>query len=237
MAHAYFVAGEAEQGIARAVAFAERELGITGLSDPDLVVLRYQHFSIDEARKLADVAVAAPVGEHKAIIVSATRFFIKAQNALLKLFEEPPRGIILILVLPSEGLLIATLRSRLSELPAAASSATELALSDLGRAFLAADSDERQKIVNRLVDKAKSDKEEDKQQARVEAMRLTEDLIRVAERAYRGAQSAGEQRAYRLLLQDLNHFLPLLHTPSAPLKLVFEHLLIVIPKSLRMAEV
>ncbi len=87
MAHAYFITCGSEEGIAKAEAFAEREFDISGRGNPDLVVLRHGMFSVEDARKLMDVAVAAPVGEHKAIIVSATRFFHEAQNALLKLFE------------------------------------------------------------------------------------------------------------------------------------------------------
>src|SRR5688572_18167245 len=116
MAHAYYVTGEADEGIAKATAFAGRALGITGSANPDLVVLRYQHLSVDEARKLTDIAVAAPCGEHKAVIVSTTRFFHESQNALLKLFEEPPAGVTLILVIPSDGILLSTLRSRLCAL-------------------------------------------------------------------------------------------------------------------------
>ena len=236
MAHAYYVTGDSEQGIAKAIAFAKRELSLAA-SDPDLIVLRYLHFSVDEARKLADIAVAAPLGAHKAIVVATERFFHESQNALLKLFEEPPVGVTLVLVLPSEGVLLPTLRSRLCELPDAGSAAGKLELSPMGTDFLAADAAGRQKLIDKLVDRAKSDKDEEKQQARIDAVRLAEDLVKAGERAYRKAKSSEEAQTYRALLEDLGRFLPLLHTRSAPLKLVFEHLLIVIPTGLVMAEV
>ena len=219
MGNALYVTGEKEAGIAQATAFAERELGLSANS-PDLVTLRYQHFSVDDARKLMDVAVAAPLGDSKAIIVSTERFFHEAQNALLKLFEEPPRNVTLILVVPSEGVLLPTLRSRLTALPKERGG-----LSPLGAEFLAASEDERQKLVDRLVERGKSDKDEEKQRARIEAMQLAEDLVQAA-------YPKREASEYQLLLQDLARFLPLLHTRSAPLKLILEHLLLVIPKGL-----
>ena len=40
-----------------------------------------------------DVAASAPfVGDYKVVIISASRAYHQAQNALLKLFEEPPEG-------------------------------------------------------------------------------------------------------------------------------------------------
>src|SRR6185295_2675943 len=120
MAHAYLIAEEGEKGIEKAKDFAVSAFGLIGSEDPDLVILRQGLFSVDDARRLADIAYAAPVGENgKAIIVSLTRVFHEAQNALLKLFEEPPRDVTLILVVPTEGLLLATLRSRLALLPTA----------------------------------------------------------------------------------------------------------------------
>ncbi|MEA2701466.1 MAG: polymerase subunit delta [Candidatus Parcubacteria bacterium] len=236
MAHAYYVAGEGEEGIGKAEAFAESEFGIRGRGNPDLVLLRHNLFSVDDARRLMDVAVAAPVGDRKVVIVSMTRFFHEAQNALLKLFEEPPAGVTLVLVLPSEGVLLPTLRSRLSTLPvsAAKGSGEEQAsgMSELAREFLAADDAEREKFVAKLVDRSKSDKDEEKQQARSDAVRLAEDLMRSADAARMIGKEGHDERQLRLFIDDLMHFLPLLHTRSAPLKLIYEHLRLVIPKDL-----
>lgn len=225
MAHAYVITGGIEEGVAKALAFAENKFGLVGQGNPDVVVLRHNLFSVEDARKLADIAVAAPIGEHKVIIVSATRFFHEAQNALLKLFEEPPQNVTLILVLPSQGVLLPTLRSRLAPLPEQRGNETDV--SEFAQEFLAADPAEREKLIAKLVDRSKSDKDEEKQQARSDAVRLAEDLMRAASEKKR----IGDKE-YRLFVDDLMHFLPLLHTRSAPLKLIFEHLLLVVPKGL-----
>lgn len=231
MAHAYVICGEAEKGVAEASRFSTEGLSV---SPADLMVLRHTLFSVEDARKLGEVACAAPLGTHKAIIVSATRFFHEAQNALLKLFEEPPPDTTLVLVVPSEGMLLATLRSRLAPLPGSTDTA---ALSPLGSEFLAANEEEREKIVAKLVDRSKADKDEEKQRARGEAIALAEDLIRVTEGARTKQKSKAGETELRSFLEDLSAFLPLLYTRSAPLKLIFEHLLIVIPKGLQRAKV
>jgi DNA polymerase-3 subunit delta' len=51
--------------------------------------------------------------EIKTIIIATKNFNVISQNTLLKLFEEPPRNIRFILIVPSKSLLLPTIRSRL----------------------------------------------------------------------------------------------------------------------------
>lgn len=53
--------------------------------------------------------------ENKYIILSALTYNIYAQNALLKLFEEPPRNIVFIILTRSKNALLPTIRSRLPQ--------------------------------------------------------------------------------------------------------------------------
>lgn len=230
--HAYFVTGESEQGIEAALAYAEAELGLARHNNPDLIVLRHGLFSVDDARKIIDSANRAPMnGEKKAIVISALRLFHEAQNAMLKVFEEPPAGTTLILVIPAEGMLVPTLRSRLLPLPFSEKQImTENRL--LSRAFLEARSAEREKLVAKLLDRAKSDKDEEKQAARNEAVELVEGLIEAAYAKREEVQDAADREELMAFLSDLDAFLPILHERSAPLKLIFEHILLVIPKGL-----
>jgi len=230
MAQAYFIVG-GEEEVGHARGFAERELGVDSKS-PDAVILRHLHFSVEDARKLCDIAHASPIGRHKAVIVSATRFFHEAQNALLKLFEEPPLDTTLIIIVPSEGVFLSTLRSRLT--PLLIKETTTEQFSELTHAFLKTSSAEREKVIAKLIDRSKSDKDEEKQQARSDAVRLAEDLLRTANAMRKKGKNTDELVSF---MDDLTHFLPLLHTRSAPLKLIFEHLSLVIPKGLEKAAV
>lgn len=223
--HAYLVTGDIEEGIEAALGEASRVLGEDTAGNPDVVVLRYGLFSVEDARMFQDAVMRAPVrGTQKVVIVCATRFFHEAQNALLKTFEEPPQGTFLVLVLPSEGMVLPTLRSRLVSLP----DTKARALPPITHDFLEAGKEGREKMVAKLLERTKSDNDEEKATARADALSLVEGLTMVAYAAHRKAPSP-ELAAF---LSDLDAFTPLLHDRSGPLKLMFEHLLIVTPKGL-----
>jgi DNA polymerase III delta prime subunit len=70
-------------------------------------------FSIDDARTLSQNALQKPVeAAYRVFVLVATKLPEESQNALLKLFEEPPVQTRFYIVLPQEGILIPTLRSR-----------------------------------------------------------------------------------------------------------------------------
>lgn len=223
--HAYFVAGDAEEGIERSLAWIEKELGLTASGNPDVIVFRYDLFSVEDARAISESTLrTSALGKGKAIVMSARRFFHEAQNALLKTFEEPPEGTHLFLIVPSEGVISSTLRSRLLPLPG---SETESA-HELAEAFASANASGREKIVEKLLARTKSDKPEEKQAARIDALSLAQGLAKLGyERRKKDADT--ELLAF---LDDLNRFIPILHERSAPLKPILEHLLIVAPKNL-----
>lgn len=226
--HAYLYIGAHEAGILASRRFAEAELGIAGDNHPDIAVFAYEGlFPIEHARRIATFASQAPVqGDKKLIVIAAGRLFHESQNALLKLFEEPSEGTTLILIVPAEGMLLPTLRSRVITLSRADGKIDESA-----QLFLAASGAEREKIVAKLLTRVKSDKDDEKQAARMEAVRLAEGLLRAAHSARQQAQGE-EAENLTGFLRDLDRFMPILHSRSAPHKLIFEHLLIVMPESL-----
>ena len=70
-------------------------------------------FSIDDARRLSQDAVQKPINSACRVFVLVTQKLPEdSQNALLKLFEDPPEQTKFFVVLPQEGILIPTLRSR-----------------------------------------------------------------------------------------------------------------------------
>ena len=76
--------------------------------------LMVDSLGIDEARWLVkESANRAVSGSVHNFVVAARSMTVEAQNALLKLFEEPPAGTVFYLIVPHEGLVLPTLRSRL----------------------------------------------------------------------------------------------------------------------------
>lgn len=237
--HAYFFAGDREEGILAALAYGERVLALIGPTNPDIITLRYDLFSVEEARGVHGIANRTSTkGEAKLVIIAAHRIFHEAQNALLKVFEEPAPGTYLVLIVPSEGNIIPTLRSRLLPLPQhKIHIKTDMIyhISQIADEFLKAGKAEREKIVSKILERAKSDKQEEKQAARIETLRLAEDLVRATYAMSREQAAGGRRQKDKELvafLTDLNHFIPMLHERSAPLKPILEHLLITAPTKL-----
>ncbi|MBU6321714.1 MAG: hypothetical protein KGI78_04095 [Patescibacteria group bacterium] len=223
MHHAYAIQASAEEGIAAARAWLARHAELVGRDNPDIVELRYGLFSVEDARRVGESAAAAPVaGEQKAVIIAASRCYREAQNALLKLFEEPPRGTYLFLILPTLGGLLPTLRSRvqiLSGSEAATGGAARGAIAESARQFLAAPREKRSAIVKRLA----SGKDEDERRTnRDEALAIV-DGIEAA------AYAAGVEK-HRALLAEAATFRGYLEQPTAPVRMILEHLAIVAPR-------
>lgn len=230
--HAYFVTGERAKAVEAARTFAEANLN-EDTKSLDIVTLSFELFSVDDARRLITTASTSGTGGQKVIIASITRIFHEAQNALLKILEEPPAGTTIILCVPSEGVFITTLRSRLLPLPESGEhSASHTNPDSITARFIAASPEEREKIVGKLVEQSKSDKEETKQQARREAIELLQGLTEAAHARLHTAKTALAKKDALELLEDLASFMPILYERSAPLKLLFEHLLLVIPTDL-----
>lgn len=67
---------------------------------------------VDDARAIISEAYIAEVSQ-KYIVVLASSYSTQAQNALLKIIEEPPKNITFILAAPAKSLFLPTVRSRL----------------------------------------------------------------------------------------------------------------------------
>jgi DNA polymerase III delta prime subunit len=224
--HAFFVEANSNEGTQSAKAYIRDTLQVSTESNPDVVSLSYSLFSVEHARELANFASHGPLrGDTKVIIVSVERLFHEAQNALLKLFEEPPRGTVLILVLPSAGVLLPTLRSRLLPLPVPASAHTEYVRNESAEEIIRAQPAEREKLIGKLLERAKSENDDVKQAARREAL----EILQALSKTYYASLRIHEDKDVRLFLEDLERFIPILYQRSAPLKLIFEHLQLVWP--------
>lgn len=81
------------------------------------VVISFSRFAwgIDDSRALREEAERTDTaGRERVFLIEAVSLTIEAQNALLKLFEEPPRGVSFHCFFPPGAALLPTLKSRLS---------------------------------------------------------------------------------------------------------------------------
>lgn len=106
MHHANLLIGQTEWALAQ-IPKEER------ISGPDVVYLAHERMTIGDARSLMHAAHLRPVSRtHRTFILSASTILPEAQNALLKLLEEPASTTRFFLIVPNEHMLLPTLRSR-----------------------------------------------------------------------------------------------------------------------------
>jgi len=221
--HAFVIEAEAEQGIAEARAWVIKELGMELKANPDIVVLRHGLFSVDDARAVYNSAIQAPFrGEHKVLIIAANRAYHEAQNALLKLFEEPPKGTYLFFILPSLGGLLPTLRSRVAILVPEVKDKKGATVPKIAEEFIKGNKVKRGALIKRLT----SGKDEKERRAN------REETIAIVNGVEAAAYRAGRLASNRELLKEIQSLRGYLHDRSAPVRMILEHLSLVMPKNL-----
>ncbi|KND49897.1 MAG: DNA polymerase III delta prime subunit [Parcubacteria bacterium C7867-002] len=88
---------------------------IASQGNPDFFDAFYETFTIDDSRQLREMHGVRPVHSSgkKIFIISMDGITIEAQNALLKLLEEPAEYAYFFLIIPSGHLLLPTVKSRM----------------------------------------------------------------------------------------------------------------------------
>jgi len=95
---------------------SSRPLDFQYETDNPVSLFSFERLGIDNARQIAVDAQLRPVSGAEQVFVLRTLFVThEAQNALLKLFEEPPAGLSFVLVLPPAVQLLPTLLSRIGQ--------------------------------------------------------------------------------------------------------------------------
>jgi hypothetical protein len=144
-------------------------LGVERKGNPDVLELEVETFGVDEARYLSEWAIKKPFGNNlKIAVITALSVTVEAQNALLKLLEEPPERTHFFLLASQVKSLLPTLLSRVHILGGVLD-----VESDKAKKFISGNISERFKIISPIV------KNKDKEKARslVSALsRLTKDL-------------------------------------------------------------
>lgn len=131
-----------------------------------------QNLGVDVAREFSDFLYKQPVASARRTLVisSADEFTTQAQNAILKIVEEPPSHGLIILTIRDVNSLLPALRSRLQKIFVASDgkgeqSELEQRANELVSSFMKMSGSERSKLVKALVDE---DKEAQKQEQIVE---------------------------------------------------------------------
>jgi DNA polymerase III delta prime subunit len=112
--HAYCILGNTDDVIKELEKFLLNEINFSTENNPDFWYEKYDIMDIEDGRNIKALHQNRPIaGDKKIFVVSANFITEKAQNAMLKLFEEPRGDTHFFLILPSLANIITTFSSRL----------------------------------------------------------------------------------------------------------------------------
>lgn len=215
MHHAYLYEGNLTI-LPKLASHARKLIGVeTRGKDPDVHMMQFEKFGIDDARSLRVTASLRSVTGHVIFIIGAAAMTTEAQQALLKLFEEPQEGTVFVLLVP-KGSILPTLRSRFMEYPAkldSDASATEV------KKFMAAPYKTRSAEITKLL----KDEEGVRERAR-------DFLDALEEFLYNQFWGSKEQEEIKEGLEDIARVRSYVGDRSPSLKMLLEHLAATLPQ-------
>lgn len=208
--HFYIIEGN-EETHESLITHLENSHGVAIQGNPDLYVRIEESFGIDESRALKDFLTTRSFGNEnqvnkKIAIVTVSRMTREAQNALLKISEEPAVGQHIILIVPALSMLLDTIRSRAYSIESAEST------KPLKIDFLALSVPERLKVVQKYITK----------KDRHAAAQFIDQLIsqlKLKNNSKKDHRALSEALTTRLYIQD----------QSSSLKLILEHISLILP--------
>jgi hypothetical protein len=112
--HIFFLEGDQKETKPALLSLLEEEFSLKPGNNPDFHVGEFLSFGIDESRFLKTMQMRKSFSEdaQKIFIISANSFTLEAQNALLKIFEEPAVDTVFFILISSAQFLLPTLLSR-----------------------------------------------------------------------------------------------------------------------------
>ncbi len=213
--HAYLVEGERSILLPEILEYLYEEK-LTAVNSPDLHVLEFDSFGIDDAHELRrEQQMRGAEGNKKFFIVVFNTMTHEAQNALLKTLEEPTEDTHFILLTRTKETLIPTVRSRVQLV----GQKGKVKASNIGKDFLRMDLPERLLEIEKYT-KVKADQKS-------EAKDLARDFLSHLEEAL--YSHLGTDAQYATALHDVVSAKRYLGDRSPSVKILLEHLALTIP--------
>tara|TARA_B100000745_G_scaffold300584_1_gene255519 strand:+ start:546 stop:1172 length:627 start_codon:yes stop_codon:yes gene_type:complete len=185
----------------------QKELNVSSI---DTRVYEQEKFPIADARTLVQNIQTTPLaGEKTLTVIAVEKVDIEAQNALLKIAEEPPKHAHIALIVPSIDMLLPTLISRFVLF----GSNSGVDDTSSAKEFMSATTAARQKITEKIV------KDKDNLAAKT--------LIRDLESFF---AKSSEKEKYKDEIQDLMAFRQYIEQRGASMKFMLEHLALTLPQ-------
>jgi hypothetical protein len=156
--HAYAIAGDAAAIRTSLEDLLEKELSLVLSGYPDLHRMESAALSIAEARILKErVSRKGATGGKKIFIIECSTVSGEAQNALLKVLEEPSGDSLIFLIVPTLSIFLPTVLSRLMAYTDTLNSSESVASVE-ARTFIGQNAPERLLTIKKMVDDISDEK-------------------------------------------------------------------------------
>lgn len=111
--HAYICEGDKDDIYNQICHFCQNDLAFEIQANPDFVYQQYDKFLISDARRLSDIQMNKTTDRGRKIYIISFNFITReAQNALLKVLEEPTEGTHFFFITSSAHIFLPTVLSR-----------------------------------------------------------------------------------------------------------------------------
>ena len=222
--HAYCINASGKNITKEVFEFIEKKVGFKTKRNPDFWFAEFDTLNVEESRKIKETHFQkSTTGDLRVSVICANFITEQAQNAMLKMFEEPSGGTCFFLISPSAGNLLPTLKSRMIFIDVEKVKETynkEDKNSMNAKEFLSIDLAERLKKIKKLLDDISDEKES--------KIRVVNFLNELETEVYNRVKMSKATKKELFILEEIEKCRSFSSDPSPSLKIILEHLALVI---------
>jgi DNA polymerase-3 subunit delta' len=212
ISHAYLLVGDIDLARKIAIETTNELLSITATEEfahPDFFYQKVEILKIGDSHEINRKASIKPsMGEKKVFIIETLAITLDAENALLKLIEEPPAGTHFFVIVPTLEIVIPTLRSRFSILEVVPEKKLALKNEALINKFLSATPKKGLDLIKAFFEKDKAEV--------IEFLNELEFVLE-NEKNFKALEEVGKVKKF-------------LYNPTGSQKMILEHLALTLPR-------
>jgi len=219
--HSYVIEGEPSRTATELLKFLEVR-GEIERQSPDVLCQIYESFMMDDSGEIKDWHSRCGISKSKKVCIIATKFINReAEQTLLKIIEEPAINTHFFIIVPDASLLAETILSRVHLIKIKQSSDIDIQ-KDALRFISSSPKDRINKVA--LIIKEKKD-EENSGQLRYYATSFVNEIESII---YQKFKKDRNNEKIKFALGELQKSREYLSTPGASVKMILEHLALVI---------
>lgn len=218
--HSYVVEGNPEEVVYFIRMFLE-ERGEVNKNSPDVMLSLFDSFAMDDSHSIKEWYQNKPIDGKKKICIIGAKFINReAEQSLLKVIEEPTENSHFFIVVPDSSLLLGTILSRVHVVKNNVDNDSE---NKIAQDFLSCSPKERIEKVAEIIKEFKDN--DNSGGLRNKAISLINGIEKIF---YKKWKEDLNNENLKFILNELKNCRDYLSTPGASVKMILEHLALVI---------